>query len=1095
MLVSQPIAINTSTTPSAFKRILAVSPLVRSSSSLEEEGNSDMPAAAAVDQQNQVQTQSRHTTHVLDNASSRLVVASQITQEPLEDDYTDDNGDVSSLEQASDFENERQNSGSSSITHAYPSSGLHSPSPSPMYLHAHYTASGSSHPQLTRTNTETTEVLVSMPASIEASRQNSDDEDDSHPHGHHHHHHHHHAHPHGPHHYHYDPSSIQERTQRRQQLAPRHQQQAQVVSDKKDLAVDQLQGTPELAVDTAPATAKETAVPESPTSSGPTQPIVIAKASTTAVLAASPTTSLPAFSPSSPSRKLSFFAKRRDSKLSRKRSARETSHGIFHDLKRFLKVRTTSPTLSPSSPPKHSDNHFEPLSPKMKTSSTSGSTSSQESKQHHHHHYHHHGPHGNAIETNLRKKYGKMGKVIGSGAGGTVRLIRRESDKKTYAIKQFRKRKPTEKERDYVKKVTSEYCLGSTFHHPNIIETLDIIQEADNIYEVMEFAKYELFSSVMSGAMGRDEIACCFKGVCNGVAYLHEMGVAHRDLKLDNCVMSEKGIVKIIDFGCSMVYQLPFEKQIQMARGVSGSDPYIAPEVLTTDEHDPRLADVWSLGIIFVCMTLRRFPWKMAKNEIDPSFEAYANASGSGKARLLKLMPRESRAILGRMLEVDPSKRVLMPEVLEDEWVKSIDACTMEYMCPYHPHHLGDDASVVSNPNPRPRPQQPEEANAETETETEVESVDGKVKVSTAAAAAAAAAEMHSISPSLVSIQVPVAPVQCSFIGTQLTHAPITRLARKQEPRPDLIPETYPGPTSSSETETIAGMLAGQIPQRALTGGASMATYRDMACIRNAGRSVALRTLMRRNYASGSSSPHYSISPTTYNLSHPMAPSTLSVKFFNSTIRTRIVTGTKRAPSMTWNQIRPFSASGPALNDNGHHFDTHRFVEKLEREGFSRQQSEAIMNALDEVVTESMDNLTKNMVTKADQDKTVYTYKVDFAALKSELQMLEKNDFSLTNTNNERLVSEIEKLRQRLREEVARTQAGVRLDLNLEKGRIRDEAATQELKVRATEERIEQEIAGLRTQMETIKLQTLQYMIGTITGAGALILAYLRMFK
>ncbi|KAG0314213.1 hypothetical protein BGZ99_008292 [Dissophora globulifera] len=194
-------------------------------------------------------------------------------------------------------------------------------------------------------------------------------------------------------------------------------------------------------------------------------------------------------------------------------------------------------------------------------------------------------------------------------------------------------------------------------------------------------------------------------------------------------------------------------------------------------------------------------------------------------------------------------------------------------------------------------------------------------------------------------------------------------------------------------------------------------------------------------------------------------------------------------------QIRPFSASGPALDDSGHHFDTHRFVEKLEREGFTRQQSEAIMNALDEVVTESMDNLTKNMVTKADQDKTVYTYKVDFAALKSELQMLEKNDFSLTNTNNERLVSEIEKLRQRLREEVARTQAGVRLDLNLEKGRIRDEAATQELKVRATEERIEQEIAGLRTQMETIKLQTLQYMIGTITGAGALILAYLRMFK
>ncbi|KAF9357898.1 hypothetical protein BGX34_009153 [Mortierella sp. NVP85] len=188
-------------------------------------------------------------------------------------------------------------------------------------------------------------------------------------------------------------------------------------------------------------------------------------------------------------------------------------------------------------------------------------------------------------------------------------------------------------------------------------------------------------------------------------------------------------------------------------------------------------------------------------------------------------------------------------------------------------------------------------------------------------------------------------------------------------------------------------------------------------------------------------------------------------------------------------------ASWPALDDSGIHFDTHRFVEKLEAQGFTREQAEGIMNAVDEVITESMDNLTKNMVTRADQDKTIYTYKVDFAALKSELQMLEKNDFSLMNTNNERLVSEIEKVRQRQREEIARTQAGVRLDLNLEKGRIRDEAATQELKVRAIEEKFHQEVASLRTLIEVIKLQTLQYMIGTITGAGALMLAYLRMFK
>ncbi|KAK3833612.1 MAG: kinase-like domain-containing protein [Linnemannia gamsii] len=307
--------------------------------------------------------------------------------------------------------------------------------------------------------------------------------------------------------------------------------------------------------------------------------------------------------------------------------------------------------------------------------------------------------HGNAIETDLRKKYGKLGKVLGRGAGGTVRILSRSSDQKVFAIKQFRKRRPNESERSYVKKVTSEYCLGSTFHHPNIIETLDIVKESGNYYEVMEFAKYELFSAVMSGLMGREEIACCFRGVVDGVAYLHGLGVAHRDLKLDNCVMNERGIVKIIDFGCSMVYQLPFEKKIQMAKGVSGSDPYIAPELFTTEQHDPRLADIWSIGIIFLCMTLRRFPWRIPKSEQDPSFQAFAKPDGTGKLRLLKLMPRESRPIMSRILEMDPSRRVLIGDILDDPWMKNLDHCTMEYMSPNHPHHLGDDGTVVSNPN------------------------------------------------------------------------------------------------------------------------------------------------------------------------------------------------------------------------------------------------------------------------------------------------------------------------------------------------------------------------------------------------------------
>ena len=62
------------------------------------------------------------------------------------------------------------------------------------------------------------------------------------------------------------------------------------------------------------------------------------------------------------------------------------------------------------------------------------------------------------------------------------------------------------------------------------------------------------------------------------------------------------------------------------------------------------------------------------------------------------------------------------------------------------------------------------------------------------------------------------------------------------------------------------------------------------------------------------------------------------------------------------------------------------------------------------------------------------TSQVDFAKLKSEIQLLERSDFVLMKSENERLMADTEKIKQRLREEIARTMAGVRLDLNLEKG-------------------------------------------------------------
>ncbi|CAK9435845.1 uncharacterized protein LODBEIA_P05030 [Lodderomyces beijingensis] len=221
------------------------------------------------------------------------------------------------------------------------------------------------------------------------------------------------------------------------------------------------------------------------------------------------------------------------------------------------------------------------------------------------------------------KRYSKYGESLGAGAGGSVKLVTRTSDNKMFAVKEFRTKYQSESKRDYAKKITGEYCIGSTLKHPNIIETVEICYENERILQVMEYCDYDLFAIVMSNKMSREEISCCFKQILSGVHYLHSLGLAHRDLKLDNCVIDARGIVKIIDYGSAVVFSYPFSKTLIESQGIVGSDPYLAPEVCVFNKYDPRPVDVWSTAIIFCCMMLKKFPWKVPKLS-DSSFKLFA---------------------------------------------------------------------------------------------------------------------------------------------------------------------------------------------------------------------------------------------------------------------------------------------------------------------------------------------------------------------------------------------------------------------------------------------------------------------------------------
>ncbi|KAI0972523.1 hypothetical protein F4678DRAFT_42176 [Xylaria arbuscula] len=195
----------------------------------------------------------------------------------------------------------------------------------------------------------------------------------------------------------------------------------------------------------------------------------------------------------------------------------------------------------------------------------------------------------------------------------------------------------------------------------------------------------------------------------------------------------------------------------------------------------------------------------------------------------------------------------------------------------------------------------------------------------------------------------------------------------------------------------------------------------------------------------------------------------------------------QRHPSLR----RSFHATAPRGRD--HHFDTLKFVQRLQSEGFTEDQSVAMMKVLNDVIEESIQNLTRTMVLREDAAKATYTQKVDFAKLRSELLSADSTESNTTRSAHERLTNDITKLNSRLRDEIGRTQASVRLDLNLEKGRIREEASQQELKIKETETKIEQEVAALREKLEQVKFQTLQWLMGVCTGFAALLLGAWRL--
>lgn len=244
--------------------------------------------------------------------------------------------------------------------------------------------------------------------------------------------------------------------------------------------------------------------------------------------------------------------------------------------------------------------------------------------------------------------------------------------------------------------------------------------------QVMEYCDggdlFNVICEFASNGLQVPETNCFFKQLMLGVQYLHSMGVAHRDLKPENLLLTHDGCLKISDFGGADCFQASESDEVLYSRGVCGSEPYIAPEEFSQPEYDPRQVDVWSCGVIYMAMHTGNHMWQVAKKGEDENYDRYLKfrrlveeerenavrermqkqagvvaGSDDREAKLqraresirkrakesgldiLEGLEFETKKLIYRMLNPDPKKRATVPQIMENQWFKSVYCCQQQH--------------------------------------------------------------------------------------------------------------------------------------------------------------------------------------------------------------------------------------------------------------------------------------------------------------------------------------------------------------------------------------------------------------------------------
>ena len=259
--------------------------------------------------------------------------------------------------------------------------------------------------------------------------------------------------------------------------------------------------------------------------------------------------------------------------------------------------------------------------------------------------------------TPISKEY-IMGKTLGKGAFGTVRLCVHKATKQTRACKILKKANQD------MQALYEEVEILSKLSHPNIMQIYEVFNDKTNFYIVSEFCQGgELFDAISKkGSFSENEAARIMKQVLSAICYSHQNNIVHRDLKPENILLDDKGsdlTIKIIDWGCAK----SFKKNEKMTNA-DGTPYYIAPEVLEGN-YDEK-CDVWSCGVILYIMLCGYPPFNgetdddilvaVKKGKYDFPKEEWSSVS------------KEAIELINGMLTYEPNKRLSALDCMNQSW-------------------------------------------------------------------------------------------------------------------------------------------------------------------------------------------------------------------------------------------------------------------------------------------------------------------------------------------------------------------------------------------------------------------------------------------